>query len=410
MIVVIDMLLEVDPAVMLDGVQNTRAPQSYTRERIPSAEEDELRDFVSVVLADTEDTWGELFAQMELHYDEPTLVLFSSGVDSACGFADSTVGPFYCPSDNQVYLDLDFFYELNDRFGAPGDFAQAYVVAHEVGHHIQALLGIETKVRETQRQAGLVDFNALSAMLEQQVYSLAGVWGHCTEQQGMLEGGDLEEALKAANAIGDDRLQMEAAGHVNPDSFTYGTSERRMRWFRRGFDHGDPKISIPSTPSGSNRRQARSGCCWFTSFSFIAGGNSSSAEAIGRLCRPSDQARLLSLPKACVGATASGSSSVASMKPSHLSSRKRKESGVCSGAEPLRHDAGVVEFLGRSPGPGEVGEQHGGNQATHGLLAHAAMADMRVDRRAIERITHRAALAATCQHGGTCFVHLGCSG
>ncbi|KAA1188186.1 hypothetical protein F0M18_19320 [Pseudohalioglobus sediminis] len=205
-----------------------------------SAEEQELADFVAVVLAETEDTWHLLFREQGKVYREPTLVLFSGRVNSACGMASAAVGPFYCPADQQLYIDLSFFQDLSRRHGAPGDFAQAYVVAHEVGHHVQTLLGISQQVQQAGRGRSKADVNALSVRQELQADCFAGLWGHAASaQQQLLEPGDLEEALRAASAIGDDRLQKEAGQRVVPDSFTHGSSEQRVRWFRRGFDSGE---------------------------------------------------------------------------------------------------------------------------------------------------------------------------
>jgi hypothetical protein len=192
------------------------------------------------VLADTEDTWHELFAAHNDTYREPRLVLFSGAVESACGYARSAVGPFYCPSDEKVYIDLSFYRDLKERFDAPGDFAQAYVIAHEVGHHVQNLLGISEQVRSAQRRVGEADANRLSVMQELQADCFAGVWAHNADRaRGILEYGDIEEGLNAASSIGDDRLQMESQGRVTPDSFTHGSSKQRVAWFRRGLDSGD---------------------------------------------------------------------------------------------------------------------------------------------------------------------------
>ena len=205
-----------------------------------SAKEQELADFVSVVLADTEDTWNEIFRQAGSQYREPTLVLFTGRVNSACGTASSAVGPFYCPGDQQLYIDLSFFSDLKTRHGAPGDFAQAYVVAHEVGHHVQTLLGISQKVQAAGRGKSKAEVNALSVRQELQADCFAGLWGHAANvDRQLLDPGDLEEALRAATAIGDDRLQREATGQVVPDSFTHGSSAQRVRWFREGFEGGD---------------------------------------------------------------------------------------------------------------------------------------------------------------------------
>jgi len=201
---------------------------------------DEAKQFVSAVLADTEDVWNELFRAQGQRYREPKLVLFTDGVQSACGTADSAVGPFYCPGDQTVYLDLEFFRELKERFGAPGDFAQAYVIAHEVGHHVQQLMGISDKVHAMRGRVDKAEFNRLSVRLELQADFFAGVWAHHAQRmRNILEEGDIEEALRAAAAIGDDRLQRQSRGVVVPDSFTHGTSEQRVRWFRRGFETGD---------------------------------------------------------------------------------------------------------------------------------------------------------------------------
>ncbi|MCB1706614.1 MAG: neutral zinc metallopeptidase, partial [Halioglobus sp.] len=197
-------------------------------------------DFVSVVLADTEDTWHARFRELGLQYREPTLVLFTGAVSSACGHASAAVGPFYCPGDQKLYIDLSFFHDLKVRHGAPGDFAQAYVIAHEVGHHVQTLLGISEKVRAAGRGASEARVNALSVRQELQADCFAGLWAHAANvERQLLDPGDLEEALQAATAIGDDRLQREAGRQVVPDSFTHGTSAQRVKWFRVGFDSGN---------------------------------------------------------------------------------------------------------------------------------------------------------------------------
>lgn len=201
---------------------------------------DELADFVSVVLADTEDTWGRIFADNGARYEAPVLVLFTGAVQSACGLNSASAGPFYCPGDHRLYIDLGFYQELKQRFGAPGDFAQAYVIAHEVGHHVQNLLGLSAETRSKRRGMSKADANALSVRVELQADCFAGVWGyHADRQRHLLEQGDIEEGLSAAAAIGDDQLQRQAGGVVNPDSFTHGTSEQRMRWFRTGLETGD---------------------------------------------------------------------------------------------------------------------------------------------------------------------------
>ncbi|HEY8505661.1 MAG TPA: neutral zinc metallopeptidase [Gemmataceae bacterium] len=227
-----------DPAAVL-GPGGNGPPGPGEKRPLDPAEEEAVR-FVKVVLADTEDVWNDLFRREGKEYREPKLVLFRDGVRSACGFAGSAVGPFYCPGDSQVYLDLSFFEELHRRFGAPGDFAQAYVIAHEVGHHVQNLLGTSDRVEVERRRASEVEGNRLSVRLELQADYLAGVWAHhIQKKKKILDPGDIEEALNAANAIGDDRLQKKARGRVVPDSFTHGTSAQRIRWFRRGFETGD---------------------------------------------------------------------------------------------------------------------------------------------------------------------------
>jgi len=196
---------------------------------------------VSVVLADTEDTWTEIFRAGGQTYQPPKLVLFTDVVRSACGMAQSAMGPFYCPMDQKVYIDLGFYRELRDRFQAPGDFAQAYVIAHEVGHHVQTLLGTSQQVAETRQRASQEQANALSVRLELQADCYAGVWAHnANRSRQILEEGDLEEGLNAAAAIGDDRIQRQTQGTVVPESFTHGSSKQRVTWFRRGFERGDP--------------------------------------------------------------------------------------------------------------------------------------------------------------------------
>jgi predicted metalloprotease len=219
---------------MFVGLDNTTT--EVTTEYVATPEEEEMADFVSVVLADTEDVWNMLLD----NYREPTLVLFTGGVRSSCGQASSATGPFYCSADEKVYIDLGFYRELKDRFNAPGDFAQAYVIAHEVGHHVQHLLGITDKVHAMRDKLSEADYNQLSVKLELQADFLAGVWAHHAQRtKNILESGDYEEALKAASAIGDDRIQKQTQGYVIPDSFTHGTSEQRMRWFKKGFETGN---------------------------------------------------------------------------------------------------------------------------------------------------------------------------
>jgi predicted metalloprotease len=203
------------------------------------AADDERAEFVKVVLAETEDVWNKLFAEQGQDYPEPTLVLFRGSTQSACGGASSAMGPFYCPSDQQVYIDLSFYEDLQTKLNAPGDFPMAYVIAHEVGHHIQNLNGTAGKVSRLRQQVSETEYNRYSVKLELQADFLAGVWAHYTQKKNILEGGDIEEALNAANAIGDDRLQKRSQGYVVPDAFTHGTSQQRMYWFKKGYDTGD---------------------------------------------------------------------------------------------------------------------------------------------------------------------------
>lgn len=206
---------------------------------VNSAHDDEMAKFTSVILASTEDVWSALFKKMGKTYQDPQLVIFRGATPTACGTGQSAMGPFYCPADRKVYIDLAFYEDMQHKLSANGDFAQAYVVAHEVGHHVQNLLGIATKVQELQRKSrNQTVANALSVKMELQADCFAGVWGHYMENQKALEQGDLEEALNAARAIGDDRLQQQSSGRIVPDSFTHGTSEQRYSWFKRGFDHG----------------------------------------------------------------------------------------------------------------------------------------------------------------------------
>ena len=223
---------------LVTGDGNT--PSVNSAPAATSAEENQLADFVSVVLADTEDVWSKIFQQQGNTYQEPTLVLFTGTDQSACGYAQAATGPFYCPADQQVYIDLSFQQTLSQQLGAGGDFAMAYVVAHEVGHHVQNLLGITDQMQAQRSTLSQEEYNELSVRLELQADFLAGVWAHHAEEMyDILEAGDLEEAMQAANAIGDDRLQQESQGYVVPDSFTHGTSAQRMRWFKKGFETGD---------------------------------------------------------------------------------------------------------------------------------------------------------------------------
>lgn len=232
--------LGIDPQVLLQLQQQVGGQAEVMEDYQPTPHEAQLADFVSVVLADTEDTWQEIFRQSGRSYEEPKLVLFSGAVKSACGMASAAMGPFYCPADRKVYIDLAFFDDLRQRHGAPGDFAQAYVIAHEVGHHVQTLLGISSQVRSAQQGLGKAEANALSVKQELQADCFAGLWGHHADRsRAVLEQGDIEEALNAATAIGDDRLQKQAQGYVVPESFTHGSSRQRVEWFRRGIENGD---------------------------------------------------------------------------------------------------------------------------------------------------------------------------
>jgi hypothetical protein len=222
-----DIMQSIDPG------QTQNVPYEATQE------EEELAEFVSVVLADTEVVWNDIFADLGKEYDEPKLVLFTGSVQSACGVAGASTGPFYCPGDKNVYIDLSFYNELKTQFKAPGDFAMAYVIAHEVGHHIQNELGIIAQMDEIRGKVSKEEYNKYNVRLELQADYLAGVWANHVQGQNFLEEGDLEEALTAASAVGDDRIQMQSQGYVVPDSFTHGTSEQRKRWFYKGYEAGD---------------------------------------------------------------------------------------------------------------------------------------------------------------------------
>lgn len=217
----------------IDSGQTQNVPYEATQE------EEELAEFVSVVLADTEVVWNDIFADLGKEYNEPKLVLFTGSVQSACGVAGASTGPFYCPGDKNVYIDLSFYNELKTQFKAPGDFAMAYVIAHEVGHHIQNELGIIAQMDEIRGKVSKEEYNKYNVRLELQADYLAGVWANHVQGQNLLEEGDLEEALTAASAVGDDRIQMQSQGYVVPDSFTHGTSEQRKRWFYKGYEAGD---------------------------------------------------------------------------------------------------------------------------------------------------------------------------
>jgi hypothetical protein len=252
-VVVIALLFGVDPSALLQDLSNGGGDTSYqsapgtSPQRSDQAQldsnggnTDEMKDFVSSVLASTEDTWSEIFQQNGRQYRDPKLVLFSGSVRSACGFAESASGPFYCPADSKVYIDLSFYDELRQRFHAPGDFAQAYVIAHEIGHHVQHLLGLTDKADRLRSQMSDTQANALSVQIELQADCLAGIWAnHADRKRHIIEAGDIDEALQAAAAIGDDRLQKQTQGYVVPDSFTHGTSAQRVHWFKAGFQSGD---------------------------------------------------------------------------------------------------------------------------------------------------------------------------
>ena len=234
-------LLGGDPSVVVNnapagGAAPAEAPAN------PGGPPDEGSEFVRVVLADTEDTWNEIFKKNGRDYPEPQLVLFSNAVQSGCGVGQSQMGPFYCPRDQRVYIDLAFYEQLRDRFGAPGDFAQAYVIAHEVGHHVQTVLGVSDQVRDAQQRSGQRGANQLSVRMELQADCFAGVWAnHAQRVRNVVEPGDIEEALNAASAIGDDKIQGSTQGRVRPESFTHGSSAQRMDWFKRGYETGDPE-------------------------------------------------------------------------------------------------------------------------------------------------------------------------
>lgn len=239
---VIALLLGVAPRIVLNtvGQLSSVAPQQSGSPARSNPQDEKTKKFMSIVLADTEDTWGAIFKQAGSRYEEPKLVLFSGQVQSACGYAQSAMGPFYCPGDHKLYLDMSFFNDLSQRYGAPGDFAQAYVVAHEVGHHVQNLLGIADQIHAAQQRGSESQSNQLQVRMELQADCFAGVWANKANQfRQILEPGDLEEALSAASGVGDDRLQKQSQGYVVPESFTHGSSEQRMRWFSIGAKSGD---------------------------------------------------------------------------------------------------------------------------------------------------------------------------
>jgi hypothetical protein len=238
----IALALGVDPSIILNSAQQQQSSQITRNSQPRSPQQEKLVDFVSVVLADTEDTWQEIFQKSGETYREPKLVLFTGVVRSACGQAQAAMGPFYCPVDQKVYIDLSFYQDLKNRHNAPGDFAQAYVIAHEVGHHVQTLLGISQQVQRAKQQGSKTQANQLSVRQELQADCFAGIWAHNADRsRQILETGDVEEALNAATSIGDDRLQREAQGYVVPESFTHGTSAQRVRWFKRGLASGSLK-------------------------------------------------------------------------------------------------------------------------------------------------------------------------
>ncbi|HZX72937.1 MAG TPA: neutral zinc metallopeptidase [Cyclobacteriaceae bacterium] len=236
-ILILSLLLGVNPLENINVQDLGDALQN--QQGTPSPEDNENAQFVSVVLKDTETVWGTIFSERNEQYIEPQLVLFSGSDQSGCGFASAATGPFYCPADSKVYIDLSFYDELQSRFDAPGDFAMAYVIAHEVGHHVQHLMGISDQVHTAQQRLSEKEANELSVKLELQADFYAGVWAHYAQQMDILDPGDIDEALRAANAIGDDRLQKQTQGYVVPDSFTHGTSEQRMYWFKKGYESGD---------------------------------------------------------------------------------------------------------------------------------------------------------------------------
>jgi predicted metalloprotease len=243
-VVVISLLLGLNPLDVLVSLQGDAPPSAPTQGVPPPSPSgpvagDETKEFVVRILGDTEDTWRPLFGQMGSEYHPPRLVLFQGRVESACGLGSSAAGPFYCSADSRVYLDRSFFEDLAQRFGAPGEFARAYVIAHEIGHHVQNQLGITEKMAHQRARAGEEGSNARSVLIELQADCFAGVWGHFARQRKLLDPGDVESGLAAAAAIGDDRLQRQSRGHVSPESFTHGTSAQRVRWFRAGLDSGD---------------------------------------------------------------------------------------------------------------------------------------------------------------------------
>mgnify|MGYP001814490697 FL=1 len=241
-LVLVAMYFGVDPTPLLQGMQGAGSTSSSgTRPTAEDLKDDPLADMVSVVVADTEDVWTEIFAAQGRRYEPPMLVMFTGQTPSACGWGQAAMGPFYCPADRKAYIDLSFYDQMRSQFSAPGDFAQAYVIAHEIGHHVQNLLGISGQVHQMKQRVSAAEANALSVRLELQADCLAGVWAlRADKARNILEAGDVEEALNAASAIGDDTLQRQSRGTVVPESFTHGTSAQRQRWFREGLGSGDP--------------------------------------------------------------------------------------------------------------------------------------------------------------------------
>ena len=242
LLALVGMYFGIDPSMIMNlggAIQNEPASQS-SQPYQATAEEQEQAAFVSVVLADTEDVWNQVFKEMGMNYQEPNLIMFSGSVKSACGLAQAAMGPFYCPADHKVYIDLAFYKELQDNLNSPGDFARAYVVAHEIGHHVQNLLGISDKVNMARQRLSKTEFNKVSVRMELQADCFAGVWTNRADRmRGILEPGDIQEAMNAASNIGDDRLQQQSRGYVTPDSFTHGSSAQRMQWFNQGYKSGD---------------------------------------------------------------------------------------------------------------------------------------------------------------------------
>ncbi|RRN77124.1 metalloprotease [Pseudoxanthomonas sp. SGD-10] len=236
-VIILGLLFGQDPTQLINQIQNTDSQTENT-----NAPQSEAEAFTRVVQADTEDVWNRIFRQHGSQYIEPTLVTFEGSVQSACGSASSAVGPFYCPGDSKIYIDLSFYSELQNKLNAGGDFAMAYVIAHEVGHHVQNLLGTNKILQEARGRVSEKEYNRLSVMLELQADFYAGVWAHYQQRNDLLDEGDIEEALNAAHAIGDDKLQKQAQGYIVPDAFTHGTSEQRMKWFKKGYDSGDIKL------------------------------------------------------------------------------------------------------------------------------------------------------------------------